>query len=201
MRRPETRSEKQPEMLLAILGLLGILQTCDPARELCWPLPVYPTVVSPTQLPLVLPTPQHTSAYATYQPTADANLDGMIDPVNNANDTVDNWLGDDPNVTNPDGGDFDTGLSPLQDSGSAFDWAESTGASIGGLWELARALAGLTQSGLGIMVLAMLAAAAWFALLHILIFAIQIGDMVLNLFDHIFTWVVEIWQSIPFKFS
>jgi hypothetical protein len=185
---------------IALSAVMLLQQQCDPAVDMCWTLPVFPGPATPTPIPLTLPTPQHSSDYATYQPTADARLDQIVAPISTANDTVDQWLGAGSGTAIPEteGGDVETGLTPIAESGTLLEYAAELGVNIAELFQMARALLTISNSGLGIFVLAMLGSAALFAINEIFIRAIQIGDMLINLFDKIFTWLVELWQSIPF---
>lgn len=186
-------------MLAAIvLSVLLFQDQCDPATDLCWLLPVFPNPATPTPIALSLPTPQHSESYATYQPTADARLDQMVAPVSTANGVVADWLGEGGTIEDTEGGDIDTGLSPIQESGTLLEYAAELGTNIADLFQMARALLTISNSGLGVFVIAMLAAAALFALVNLFIFAVQLADMLLNLFDKFFNWIVELWQSIPF---
>lgn len=184
-------------MIALTLALTLAFQQCNPATQMCWPLPNMPTVPAPTAVPLNLPTPMHSSGYATYQPTADARIATMVAPVNQANDTMNQWVATGTPVPTG-GGDFNTGLTPLSSSGTAFVWASDWGTKIGTLFELTRGISTLTESGLGVFVLAMFAAAAFLVLVQLFVFVVQIGDMVLNLFDRVLAWVTELWQSLPF---
>jgi hypothetical protein len=171
-------------------GVLIPDEPCDPSETMCWMLPVFPVAPPVTNVPLALSTPAPSAPYMTHQPTQQAQIDAMLAPVSTANAMADVWLGEDGIVPDTEGGDIDTGLAPIQSQGSMLEYASEVGDQSGELFVLIRALQFLTHSSLGPFLIAMLAAAALYALVHLFIIGIQIMDMMIGLFDKAFHWLV-----------
>jgi hypothetical protein len=175
--------------MLTSLILTIVLLQCDPASQMCWALPNLPPVDTPTPGALSVPTPVHSGAYATQVATDTARLSTLGAPINDSATQVNGWLGSSAtNVPSASGGDFNTGVSSI---GNAFAYADDLGSKVGDGMELGRALTHFGNSGFGVLFLAMIIAAIFSAVISVLIFAGQVGEMIFNLFDDVMVWITN----------
>lgn len=176
-------------MIPIILSI--VLLQCDPSDQMCFPIPQMPTVPAPTAQPVQMATPAHSAGYPTQQSEMSTQVGQWVEPIESVNGEIGVWLGATAIAPDASGGDFDTGLAPIQETGTAIEFAEDLGDKIGSVFEMVRTIAQIDTAGIGAFFLFLIAVAAWFAIVHILRFVLSFGDLLVVIFDKVYTWVME----------
>lgn len=161
-------------MIASIMIMLAILNPEVP------PIPVFPTMPAPTSVPIVLPTPAHGAGWTEQQEDAEEQVDTWLSPVVAINAALSDWLGIGGTLPDASEGDFDTGLAPIQETGTAYEFADDLGSRIGLLFQYARAISELPPwfGGIGLLIIG---CTAWLFLMRFINFAISIADMLWSL--------------------
>jgi hypothetical protein len=144
------------------------------------PVPIFPTMPAPTNVPVVIPTPEHAPDWDDQVEDAEEQVDAWMSPLETINTALSEWLGIGATLPDASEGDFDTGLAPIQETGSAFEFAEDLGARMGTLFQYARAINDLPP-WFGAIGLLIIGCTAWLFLMRFINFAISIADMLWSL--------------------
>lgn len=144
------------------------------------PVPIFPTMPAPTAVPVVLPTPGHAPDWTERQAEAEEQVDAWMSPIEAITNVLSGWVGVSGALPDASEGDFDTGLAPIQETGTAYEFAADLGSRIGTMFGYARAINELPDwfGAIGILILG---CTAWLFLMRFINFAISIADMVWSL--------------------
>lgn len=158
------------------IAAFGIIDLFSPSGPLPWPLPVLPSIEIGEVSELSLADPSHGAGYDDELIEIETRFDVWTEPIDAIASSLDDWLGGAGSLPDASEGDFETGLAPIEEYGTAYEFADEAGTSIGALFIWARALVTMSQSGVGAVGLFVLACSVWLVLVRLIIFAIQISD-------------------------
>lgn len=170
--------------------LLAVLILASGPLPLPMPsLPVIPVFEPPE---ITLGEAEHSEEYAGQQAAIEDQINDWMAPIETWNSAFGEWLGPSGIMPDPSGGDFDTGLEPIDNIGSLYEFAAWLGEQIASLFSYL--LAGYEvvsdfPSSIQILVIIIIANASF-------LLVCRISNWVVRLFDLGWTMLNTLIQTI-----
>jgi hypothetical protein len=157
-----------------------------------WAIPLFPFIPD-VEVPVIeLSDPVHSEDYEANLTELETTVETWTEPIDEVNGVMDNWLGTTatqmPDTTS---GDFSTGLQPVDDIGTAYEFAEWLGTSIGTLFQYMRSISNLPGTVVTVLIGGLLAVSGWLFFIRMLKYVMQIFDAGWSLARDIYHAIME----------
>lgn len=182
---------------LLFLPPLPPVPTTPPTGAIPWPVPLLPAIPTQATPSVVLDEPTHSEGFEDQQETIETQIDDWTQPLDYWSTTLENWLGDGGAIPATPGGDFDVGMTPLDDIGSIYEFAAWLGSKIGDLFVYLRGAYIIVQDfplPIQILVIIIIACATFLLACRMFNFATRLFDLGWTLFN---TLIQTIFEIIP----